>query len=232
MSELPPSTHFPPASMADEDGVVAVGGRLDPEWLLDAYRHGIFPWPLRCDLPVFWFSPDPRAIIPLEHLKFSGSLRKTLRRSAFRVTCDRAFDDVIVGCATGPGRELGTWITPQMIEAYCQLHRLGVAHSVEAWQGDTLAGGVYGVAVAGLFAAESMFYRVSNASKVALACLLAHVRRRGYQLFDVQMTTEHTERFGATNIARNEYLRRLADALTAPVSFGDRLEVAPGDLPA
>jgi leucyl/phenylalanyl-tRNA--protein transferase len=222
---LPPSRFFPPADSASPDGLVAIGGRLSPAWLLDAYRHGIFPWPhSEIDDPMLWFSPDPRAIIELDGLHVSRRLARTCRSRKFQVTCDRDFEGVIRGCATAGGRAGHTWLTPGMIAAYLRLHRLGYAHSVETWHEGQLAGGVYGVAVAGLFAAESMFHYVSDASNVALVRLVRHLRARGYCLLDIQQLTPHTARMGAIEIPRRQYLARLAEALDLPVSFGDHLE--------
>lgn len=225
MSALPPSRFFPPAETADADGLVAIGGRLAPDWLLDAYQHGIFPWPhAEMDDPMLWWSPDPRAIIPFDRFHVPRRLRRTCRSGKFTVTCDVDFAGVIRGAATGPGRAGGTWLTPRMIRAYIRLHQLGYAHSVETWYQGQLAGGVYGVAIGAFFAAESMFYRVTDASKVALVALVCHLRARGYQLLDIQQLTPHTARFGAIEIPRSEYLARLADALRQPVVFGNRLE--------
>lgn len=221
---LPPSRFFPPVEVADSDGLLALGGSLAPEWLLDAYRHGIFPWPISEDAPIVWWSPDRRAIIELNRFHVSRRLRRTLRRGHFEVTCDREFGGVIHGCATAAGRVGRTWITPAMIDAYTQLHELGYAHSVEAWVEGRLVGGTYGVAIGGLFAAESKFYLVRDASKVALAHLVAHLTARGYRLFDIQQLTPHTARLGAIEIPRNTYMRRLAEALALSVTFGDRLE--------
>ena len=215
---------FPPATEAADDGLLAVGGSLAPEWLLDAYRHGIFPWPVWEDEPMLWWSPDPRAILPLGNLHISRRLARRLCSGEFRATCNTAFDEVIRHCATGPGRKEGTWITPEMIEAYCRLHRLGHAHSVEVWHEGQLTGGVYGVAIGGLFSAESMFYRRRDASKVALAHLVAHLRAHGYKLLDVQQWTPHTGRLGVIEIPREEYLRQLTEAVDLPVSFGDVLQ--------
>ncbi len=227
---IPPSRIFPPLDQADEDGLLAIGGELGPEWLLEAYTHGIFPWPFGDDShPMAWWSPDPRGILELEGMHISRRLRRTLRQGRFKVTCDQAFREVMVACSRGPGRQGGTWITPRMIRAYTELHRLGIAHSVEAWLDEQLVGGTYGVAIGGLFAAESKFYRQPDASKVALAHLVGHLKRRGYSLLDLQMVTPHTERLGAIEIPRDEYLERLAAALSEVVTFGDRLAVGPED---
>lgn len=224
-----PSHFFPPVQTASADGLIAVGGSLTSQRLLDAYRHGIFPWPIAEEEMMLWWSPDPRAILPLEDegMHISRRLRRTLRSGKFQVSCDRAFDQVIRGCASGPGREGGTWITSEMIDAYTHLHRLGHVHSVEVWHEGQVVGGTYGVAIGGLFAAESMFYRERDASKVALAHLVAHLRSRGYQLLDVQQWTPHTGTLGVVEISRQEYLRRLAKAVDAELSFGDQLEGAP-----
>lgn len=227
---IPPSRIFPPVDQADEDGLLALGGTLEPEWLLDAYMHGVFPWPFGSDSqPMAWWSPDPRGILELDGLHISRRLRRTLRQGRFEVSCDRAFREVMVACAVGPGRLGGTWITRRMIEAYTRLHRLGFAHSVEARLDGRLVGGVYGVSIRGLFAAESKFYRERDASKVALAFLVAHLRARGFLLLDLQMVTSHTQRLGAIEISRREYLDRLARALEQDVAFGDRLLIKAGD---
>jgi len=225
MARLPPSKFFPPAETAKAEGLLGFGGELSPEWLLDAYQHGIFPWPMGdAQEPPLWWSPDPRAILPWEDFHISRRLRRTCRSGRFQVTCDRDFPGVILGCATAKGRRGETWITPQMIDAYTRMFELGWAHSVEAWHEGELAGGVYGLAIAGLFAAESMFYRVRDASKVALVHLVAHLRRRGYRLLDIQQLTSHSARLGAVEIPRREYLERLAEALSVDVSFGGNLE--------
>ncbi len=228
MSSLPPFRFFPPVESADADGLLALGGKLTPEWLLDAYGHGIFPWPFDEDAPVAWWSPDPRAIIELDRLHVSRRLRRTLRSGKFQVTCDQDFAGVIRGCARAPGRVGQTWITREMIEAYTRMFELGHVHCVEAWHEGRLAGGVYGVSIGGLFAAESKFYRFRDASKVALVHLVHHLRARGYGLFDVQQLTPHTARLGAIAIPRKKYMARLAEALPLPVTFGDHLQTDPG----
>jgi len=215
-----PSRFFPPASRASPEGLVAVGGRLTTDRLLDAYRHGIFPWPSHSHEPMLWWSPDPRAILPLDGLRVSRRLERRLKSSEFSLSMNSAFEQVIAACATGHSREEGTWLTPEMIAAYTELHRLGHAHSVESWKDGQLVGGVYGVAIGGLFSAESMFYRARDASKAALARLVGHLRSRGYRLLDVQQWTPHTGRLGVIEIPRREYLRRLAEVVDLPVTFG------------
>lgn len=205
-----------PADLADENGLVAVGGDLSPRNLLQAYRRGIFPWFSEGD-PIFWWSPDPRAIFELDGLHVSRRLQRTIRSGKFTLTANRDFAGVIRGCAN---RAEGTWITAEMIAAYEALHRLGHAHSVEVWHGGTLAGGIYGVAIGGFFAGESMFTRVRDASKVALVWLVERLRQRGFLLFDTQFVTEHTTGMGAKEIARDEYLKRLKRALAVEASFG------------
>jgi leucyl/phenylalanyl-tRNA--protein transferase len=216
------SKYFPPAERATADGLLMIGGKLTTARLIDAYEHGIFPWPVFHDPdPVVWWSPDPRAILPLDAFRVPRRLQRTCRSSRFRVTRDEAFSAVIHGCATAQDRADGTWITTEMIKAYERLHRLGIAHSVEVWFGPHLAGGLYGVALGGLFAAESMFHVERDASKVALVQLVEHLRSRGYLLLDVQMLTDHTARFGAIEIPRREYLSRLAVAIERNTTFGD-----------
>jgi leucyl/phenylalanyl-tRNA--protein transferase len=221
--------YFPPPTATTEEGLLCVGGQLSPEWLLDAYRHGIFPWPMWDDEPVAWWSPDPRAIIELDGLHISRRLRRTVRSGRFRATCDRDFDGVIRGCATAAGRRRNTWLTPRMIDAYCRMHALGHAHSVEVWEDGELVGGTYGVAIGGLFAAESMFHRSRDASKVALVHLVAHLNARGYRLFDIQQWTPHTGSLGAVEISRLQYLRRLAHVRDLPLTFGEELESRTGE---
>jgi leucyl/phenylalanyl-tRNA--protein transferase len=193
--------------------------------MLDAYRHGVFPWPIFEDPELTaWWSPDPRAVFEIGRFRASRRLLRTCRSGKFQVTCDEAFSKVIRHCATGNGREGNTWLTPDLIRAYERLFELGVAHSVEVWQEGELAGGTYGVGLGGLFAAESMFFLVRDASKVALVHLHAHLVARGYALWDIQQLTTHTHSLGARELTRREYLARLGIALQLPVSFGFRLE--------
>ena len=207
---------FPSPRLADDEGLVAVGGDLSLPRLLLAYRSGIFPWTVD---PITWWSPDPRAIFELDGLHVPRSLNRVLRKGAFRITVDRAFRRVMKGCAApGPGHR-STWISPEFIAAYTQLHERGHAHSLECWQASQLVGGIYGVTVGGLFAGESMFHRVSNASKVALFHLIEHLRRRRFVLFDIQMLTPITGQLGGITIPREEYLRRLAEAVAKPACF-------------
>ncbi len=215
-----PSRYFPPANRASPEGLVVVGGRLSTDRLLDAYRHGIFPWPSGAYEPMLWWSPDPRAILPLEGVHASRRLQRRLRNGEFSIRCDTAFAEVIAACGAGPGREGGTWLTPAMIAAYTELHRLGHAHCVETWRDDVLIGGVYGVAIGGLFAAESMYFRARDASKAALVRLAEHLRLRGFQMLDVQQWTAHTGSMGVVEISRSDYLRRLEAIVDLPVSFG------------
>jgi leucyl/phenylalanyl-tRNA--protein transferase len=221
MPRLPRSRFLPSADGADAEGLLQIGGRLTTERLLDAYRHGIFPWPFVSDPDrVAWWSPDPRAVLELERFHVPRRLARTIRSGRFETSVDRAFPAVIAGCATVGPRARATWITPALAKAYIELHVQGIAHSVEAWCEGRLAGGVYGVAIGGLFAGESMFHLERDASKVALVALVQRLRRLGFCLFDIQQLTSHMEQFGAREIPRKEYLRRLAAALEANPHFG------------
>jgi leucyl/phenylalanyl-tRNA--protein transferase len=212
----PDSLVFPNLQSANREGLLALGGDLSVPRLLLAYRSGIFPW---TDEPLTWWSPDPRAIFDLERFQPPERLKSKLRNHPFQLTMDRAFAEVIHACAEpAPGRE-STWISPRFIEAYLELHRAGHAHSVEVWQEGVLVGGVYGVAIAGFFAGESMFHRVSDASKIALCTLMDHLRERNFQLFDTQVLSPLTARLGAIEIRRRDYLERLALALRNPTQF-------------
>lgn len=207
---VPPSTWaLPDPDSADADGVVGVGADLEPATLVDAYRRGVFPWP-HPGMPLPWFSPDPRGVIELERFHVSRSLRRTLRRSGWETTVDRAFSAVVAACAEG--REEGTWIVPAMARAYQRLHALGWAHSLEVWDGPELVGGVYGVQVGGVFTGESMFHRASDASKVALADLVDRFREAGGRLLDVQLNTPHLRSLGAVDLPRERFLAILDEA--------------------
>ncbi len=200
---------FPDPSDSDDEGLLAVGGDLSPARLLFAYESGIFPW-YSAGVPPLWWSPNPRALLTRERLHVSRSLRRTLRSGAFQVTFDQAFARVIEACASN--REGGTWILPEMMQAYIQLHQLGHAHSFEVWHEGELAGGLYGVRRGALFAAESMFHTVTDASKVALAVSLDTLFRAGMRVFDVQFVTEHLASLGAYEVSRTEYLAEVASA--------------------
>lgn len=189
--------------------VVALGDDLRVETLRDAYRHGIFPWPHE-ELPLPWFSPRRRTVILFDELHVGRSLRKAQRSSGFTCTIDRAFDDVIGACASVPRGDDGTWIGPDIIDAYKRLHAAGDAHSVEVWSGSDLAGGLYGVDSGGVFTGESMFHRAPDASKIALLFLIEHLRARGAAWLDCQVMTPHMEALGAREISRNRFLDMLA----------------------
>lgn len=208
--EPPPSRYaMPRPEEAPPHGCLAAGGDLEPGTVLAAYRGGIFPWP-DPDGRLLWWSPDPRAILPLDGFHASRSLQRLQRRGTYRVTRDEACAAVIAGCGE---RTEGTWITPAISRAYERLHGLGWVHSVEVWSGKDLVGGVYGVAIGGLFAAESKFHRAPNASKIALAGLVDWLTERRFQLLDVQLATDHLRTLGVVEISRTEYLRRVAKAI-------------------
>ena len=211
-----PSFNFPNPSLADPDGLLAVGGNLEPETLLSAYQQGIFPW-FDEDTPILWWSPDPRAILEFDNLYISKRLARTIRTNKFQVTFDQNFDAVVKGCTYRP--EEGTWITPEVANAYGEFHRRGHAHSVEVWQQGVLVGGLYGVAIGGLFAGESMFSTVSDASKIALVALVSKLKEKGYQLLDLQIINEHTSTMGATEIPRDDYLARAKSAIKKDICF-------------
>jgi leucyl/phenylalanyl-tRNA--protein transferase len=220
---------FPPVEEAlrDPNGLLAAGDDLSTPRLLQAYERGIFPWFGEGD-PVLWWSPDPRMVLGTDGMRVSRSLRKTIRSGRFRVTADTAFPSVIAACAEPRPEQEGTWITSEVFDAYCTLASIGVAHSIETWEGDTLAGGLYGVAIGRVFFGESMFARRSDASKVALAYLVRQLRRWGFPLIDCQMSTSHLASLGASTISRAEFLavvRRYVTmpAVPAPWRFDDDL---------
>jgi leucyl/phenylalanyl-tRNA--protein transferase len=211
---------FPPADLADESGLLAVGGDLSAERLILAYSMGIFPW-FDEDLPIMWHSPDPRMVLTPEELRINRSLRKAIKRAPYRITLDTAFHDVISACADiyRPDQG-GTWITEGMIEAYDELHRQGYAHSVEAWHGDELVGGLYGVSLGSAFFGESMYAKAPDASKIAFATLVTQLQVWGVDMVDCQVHTEHLEHFGALEIPRRDFLERLQTSLKAPTRLG------------
>ncbi len=219
---------FPPPESADREGLVSVGGRLTPTWLLAAYRQGIFPWPLL--LPdgyaLAWFSPDPRVVLPWESLHISRRLARRLRRGEFTFTCDQAFADVIDACAAPRRSDHLTWITPELRRAYRAFHELGYAHSIEVWQGGSLVGGLYGVAIGRYFSGESMFHRVRDASKAAVVALSAHLHRRGFTLFDIQQATPHMIAMGAVAVPRSRFLREVRVATRESPQFGSPADFA------
>ncbi|HIJ83776.1 MAG TPA: leucyl/phenylalanyl-tRNA--protein transferase [Magnetococcales bacterium] len=215
---------FPPASMAEGNGLLAVGGDLSSQRLLAAYSGGIFPWFSEGD-PLLWWSPDPRLVLEPGWLHVSGSLKKTIKRGIFSITFDQAFADVIKACAcAGRPEGRGTWITRGMMDAYIRLHELGHAHSVEAWMSvdgqSRLAGGLYGVAMGGCFFGESMFYDFPDASKVAFVTLVKQLEAWGFSIIDCQMTTQHLLRFGAREISREKFLQSLEQSLRNSVFQG------------
>lgn len=215
---------FPPLTSADEDGLLAIGGDLEPESIVLAYSQGIFPWPLSNDL-LAWFAPPYRAVIEVDHVHLSRSLRREMRRGRVTYSINRAFGEVIRGCALATNRrgQRGTWITPMLIDAYLVLHDRGIAHSIEVWEGESLVGGLYGVSLGAMFAAESMYYVRPNASKLALVYLMEHLRARGVGWFDVQVLTPTTVAFGAVEIERSEFMERLQSALAQEIDlFGER----------
>ena len=208
---------FPPVELASPEGLLAIGGDLRSERLLEAYRHGIFPW-YNDGQPILWWSPDPRAVLFPARLHVSHSLHKTIRRGRYRVTLDERFADVMRACAAPRAKNPvgGTWITAQMLEAYTRLHQQGYAHSIETWDGDSLVGGLYGVAIGGAFFGESMFSRATDASKVAFAYGVRQMQRWGFSLIDCQLSTPHLTSLGAESVRRRDYLNYLAAALRAP----------------
>jgi leucyl/phenylalanyl-tRNA---protein transferase len=212
---------FPDPNDANPDGLLAYGGDLRPQRLLLAYAQGIFPWPGETSWPLLWFSPDPRMVLLPTELHVSRSLRRTLNQRRFEVRFDTAFAQVIQACATTPRRhERGTWITPAMQQAYGTLHRLGFAHSVEAWAEGALVGGLYGVSLGGAFFGESMFTQRPEASKVAFVSLVQQLAAWDFQLIDCQMYTPHLAHFGAVLWPRQRFLQALAAALHVPTRRG------------
>lgn len=218
---LTSNTPFPPLDTAlhEPNGLLAAGGDLSPQRLLAAYRHGIFPW-YSPGQPILWWSPQPRMVLFPQELKVSRSLAKRLRRGDYQIRIDSAFRAVMEACAVSPRPDQdGTWIVPELVEAYCQLHALGYAHSVETWIDGELAGGLYGVSIGRMFYGESMFHRVTDASKIAVAHLVQFMVQRGYGMIDCQMQTTHLASLGAREIPREEFAQRLTALVNSPDQF-------------
>jgi leucyl/phenylalanyl-tRNA--protein transferase len=216
---------FPPPEGASPEGVVAIGGDASPERLALAYSLGIFPWPHR-DLPLLWFSPDPRFVLTFDNVHVGRSLRKRIRAAPFEMKADTAFEGVMAGCAEAmrPGQD-GTWITPELRDGFLALHARGVAHSIESWAGGELMGGLYGVAIGRAFCGESMFARTDDASKIAMVTLLGNLKHWGFHFVDCQVYTDHLSRFGAQEWPRQHFLGALRRALSQPSAPG-RWELA------
>jgi len=228
MSRLPwlaedsPPEALPPADAASTqpNGLLAVGGSLEPDWLLHAYTHGAFPW-YNPGEPILWWSPDPRAILKPRDLKISRSLRRSIRNRGYRVAADTDFASVIYSCAQPRDGVAGTWITRQMKSAYCRLHSMGYAHCFEAWQDDELVGGLYGVAIGRVFFGESMFARATDASKVAFAAAVRYLAQRDFRLIDCQVESPHMTSLGATLIRRTEFVALLDRHCSDPGPTGN-----------
>lgn len=217
---LSDKTSFPPPHLATKEGLLAIGGDLSQERLLLAYRMGIFPWYSEGE-PILWWSPDPRLILYPDEFKVPKTLKKIIKKNMFQVTMDTAFDQVVDTCAQiRIEKNEGTWIVREMIEAYCQLHKSGLAHSVEAWHQGQLAGGLYGVSLGKCFFGESMFTRISNASNVAFINLVAFLKMLAFDMIDCQISTEHLKRFGAREIPRAVFLKQLNTSLEAATHKG------------
>lgn len=215
---LPEEPIFPPASEAEPDGLVAVGGDFSPERLLNAYMSGIFPW-FEEDGDIYWFSPDPRMVLIPGDLRVSPSLERILKKGRFEIRFDHDFRGVMKACAESNRKdETGTWISDRFIEGYTRLHELGFAHSAEAWFDGELAGGLYGVAIGSVFFGESMFYRQPDASKAAFVMLVRRLSERGYRLIDCQTESEHMRRFGARPVSRDAFLKLIQEAVAVKPS--------------
>ena len=217
ISLLHENTPFPPIEQAlrKPNGLLAVGGSLSTQRLLEAYRHGIFPW-FNAAEPILWWSPDPRMVLVPQEIKISRSLQKILRNMDYEVRADSAFEQVMCACAAPRAGQSGTWIQQDMIKAYTKLHQMGMAHSVEVWVDNELAGGLYGVSIGRMFYGESMFSHRPNASKIALAHLCAQLQRWSYGMIDCQMNTPHLASLGAREIPRTEFILRLQELIHYP----------------
>lgn len=218
---------FPPVELADEQGLLAVGGNTSPEILRYAYEGGIFPWPMDEEL-LTWFAPAKRALLYVNELHLSRSLKRLLNNNPFEVYVDRDFDAVIEHCAGASNRkgQSGTWITAHILNGYKALHREGLAHSIEAYSGEKLVGGMYGVSIGGMFAGESMFFLEAGASKVCLVSLCQFLESQGVKWIDCQVRTDLLESFGAREVRREQFMQELKEALAKPqLSFPDRLQL-------
>ena len=210
---------FPPVELSEANGLLAVGGDLAPERLIMAYTNGIFPW-FGEDEPILWWSPDPRLVLFPAKLHVSRSMRQTLQQGRFSVTYDRCFREVVTACRASRREEGETWITEAMVDAYCHLYDQGIAHSVEAWHNGELAGGLYGVALGACFFGESMFTKISNASKAALITLTLALQSRGFRLIDCQVDSPHLQSLGAELLPRKIFLNLMTAALQQPAQPG------------
>ncbi len=215
---------FPDPRDATEDGLLCIGGDLKVETLLQAYSHGIFPWPQE-SFPLLWFSPPQRGVLDFAELRYSSRFLRKARLSDLRISVNQAFTAVIRECAAVPrSHEKGTWILPDMEKAYTQFHQAGHAHSIEAWRGDKLVGGIYGVYVGGVFSGESMFYREADASKICLYRLIEYLKKKGLEWMDTQMVTPLVERLGGKYITRDEFLLRVSQASRHAVTLFSKEE--------
>ncbi len=218
--QLPDEILFPHPELAEENGLLAIGGDLSPERLVAAYKDGIFPWYSQND-PILWWFTSPRLVIYPGEFRIPKRLARYIRKKLFKVTMDTAFQQVITACANvRRNKEAGTWITKEMQNAYYELHLLGYAHSVECWYNKKLVGGLYGVALDKIFFGESMFSHMSNSSKIALATLVIHLKRKNFQIIDCQMTTEHLLQFGAREISGKKFQEHLATSITSTTPNG------------
>lgn len=217
ISLLHENTPFPPVEQAlrQPNGLLAAGADLSPSRLLEAYRHGIFPW-FSAEDPILWWSPDPRMVLFPAEFKISRSLRKTLLRGQYQIRCDTAFEQVMRACSQPREGQNGTWIQEEMIAAYVRLHKAGYAHSIETWMDNKLVGGLYGVSIGRMFYGESMFSNKTDASKIALAYLTAQLKRWNFGMIDCQMNTAHLASLGAREITRREFLIRLQELIHYP----------------
>lgn len=222
--QIPEQHIFPPVSEAERNGLLGVGGDLSPERLFKAYQSGIFPWYSEGQ-PILWFAPNPRFVLPVDQFRFSRSIKKNVQSDSFEIRINTSFYSVIEHCSEFPRPgQFGTWITEEMKQGYIQLHHQGKAHSFEAWKDGVLVGGLYGVLIGGVFAGESMFAHVSNASKVTFVWAVRQLQQWGVELIDCQVYTDHLARFGAKEIPRNQYMVQLRRLQHKPVVIGSTFD--------